>query len=56
MSRQNHRAPFVDLGVDGVVDCLGSGQVDARERLVEQEDVVVLRHPLCDEHALALAP
>ncbi len=43
------------LVVDHVVDRLRRGEVEPGERLVEQQQVVVLGEALGDEHALALA-
>ena len=40
--------------MDHVVDCLRRDEIDARERLVEQQEVVVLCQALGDKDPLAL--
>ena len=48
-------APICDLVVDHLVDRLGGWRVDPGERLVEEQDVVVLCEALGEERPLALA-
>jgi hypothetical protein len=54
VGRHHHRVTCGALGGDGIEDVLARDEVEARDRLVEQQHVGLLREPLCDEGALAL--
>ena len=47
------RAPVSVLGADGVPDRLDGHHIKAGGRLVQQQDVVVLRQPLGQQHPVA---
>lgn len=54
MGGHGHGASASQLIMDDLVDGLGGDQIDPRQRLIQQQEIVLLSQTLRDEHALAL--